>query len=147
MTPTYFLWVSIIAIIIVCGCTIINNAQFHLLHQVLIFLREHVKKSLILNSEITKARKVTLEDVPKLEKWYNECQNYGIINILGFISSVSLLISGLIYHSLSYIIVLFSAMFLTSNLMFLPRALHRLKQTIDINNDYVLLIKGIEKKT
>lgn len=126
-------------------CMLLNNLQFQTLKELLVFLKETVKPSLITNHEPAKARMVSLDEVPKIEEWYSECQNYGLINILGMLSAIGLLVSGGFYHVLSYIIILSSGMFLASNIFFLPRAFSRLNQAISINNNYVLLLAAFDK--
>lgn len=142
---TWFWIVCSFTLFMAVLCTLINNWQFQTLKNLLEFLKETVKKSLIKNGEPSKARQVSLDDVPKIEKWFDESQNYGLINLLGLLSSLTLAVSGGLYHVLSYIIVLPSAMFLASNIFFLPRAFHRLRQAITINNNYVLLLTALEK--
>lgn len=144
MTPTTF-WlitgmISIVAII----STIINNAQFQLLKQLISYLGTIVKPSLIKNGEPDKARTITLKEIPKLEDWYNECQNYGLVNIFGLLSVLGLTVSGGIYHYLSYIIVMLSTFSFVANILFFPKALNRLNEAVTINNNYVLLMKAFE---
>lgn len=145
MSMTTFWVVSSITLLVATVCMIVNNWQFQTLKELLVFLQETVKKSLITNGESNKARMVSLEDIPKIQEWYNECQNYGLINICGMVSAIALLVSGGFYHVLSYIIVLPSGMFLASNIFFLPRAFDRLNKAISINNNYVLLLAAFDK--
>lgn len=145
MTMTRFWFVAGFTLIAAVVCMLVNNAQFRIIQNLLIFLKETVKKSLISNGEPNKARIVTVDEVPKLEGWFDESQNYGLINMLGLLSAVCLLVSGGIYHVWSYIIVVPNVMFLASNIFFLPRAVKRLSKAVDINNSYVLLIQAFEK--
>lgn len=145
MTQLHFWIVAGITLVIIIVCMVINNAQYQLIKDLIPYLKETVKQSLILNHESGKARKVSLDEIPKLEEWFNECKNYGWINVLGLGSILGLIVSGGVYHSLSLIITSLSIIFLASNIFFLPRALGRLFKAIDINNGYVLLMKAFEK--
>lgn len=145
MTPTHFWIATGITLIITIACIIINNAHFQLLKQLISFLQGNVKKILFLNGQPDKARQVTRDDVPKLEQWYNECQNYGLINLLGLVSVTALAVSGGVYHSISYIIVMASALFLVLNILYLPKTFNRLNQAIAINNNYLLLMMTFDQ--
>ncbi len=145
MTLTNFWIVAGASLVIIVACMVINNAQYQLLKRLTNFLQLTVKPSLIRNGEPNKARKISLDELPKIQEWFGECQNYGWINLLGLGSSLGLLVSGGVYHSLSYIIVMLSGLFVASNIFFLPRAFIRLNKAIEINNSYVLLLSVFDK--
>lgn len=137
--------VSIATLIVAIGCCIINNAQYTLLKHLIEWLKIVVKKKLVNSGEPDKARMISTEDVPKLEKWFNECQNYGLINLFALLSSIGFIISGAIYHDQSLIISSLSAIFFATNIFFLPIALVRLNKAISINNNYMMLMEAFEQ--
>lgn len=145
MTLLHFYIVCGITLATIVLCMVINNAQYHSLKRLIAFLSETVKQNLILNGEPGKARKISLDEVPQFESWFNECKNYGWINLLGLGSIIALIVSGVSYHTLSLVPCLLSVLFLAINIIFLPKAFSRLNKSIDTNNGYVMLIKTFEK--
>ncbi|MDE1830464.1 MAG: hypothetical protein KGI25_09095 [Thaumarchaeota archaeon] len=148
MTTTYFWTATSTTLVLTFICFIINNALFKILGNLIYWLylsEDSIKKLLIRNGEPDKARKITTDEVPKLIIWYDECKNYGLINLVGLVSAIGLMVFGGIYHELPYIVIVASVIFLVSNLFFLPRAFKRLNQTIEINNGYVLFLKAFEQ--
>lgn len=145
MTMTNFWIVSGITVVVTLVCMIINNAQHTILKHLHFFLGKTVKASLILNGEPHKARQITLNEIPKIEGWFNECRNYGWINIFGMTSVLGLLISGGFYHRLNIIVTSSCALFFLFNILFLPKAFTRLNKAISITNNYSLLMAALNK--
>lgn len=135
--------VSGITLIIIVVCMLINNAQYTVLKH-LFLISEEVKRTLLLNGETSKARNVSLKDVPKFELWFNECRNYGWINIFGLTSALGLLMSGGLFHRLNIIVILSNVMFLSFNIFFLPKAFRRVNEAIDMNGNYNLLLAAFD---
>lgn len=141
---THFWIVCGITMISVIACMVINNAQYHALKNLIPFLSETVKANLILNGEPGKARKISLDEVPQMIAWLNECKNYGWINLFGFSATLALIVSGGMYHKLSILTIGLSALFFVANIIFLLKAFDRLNKAIEKNNSYVLLMKTFE---
>lgn len=133
---------SIITISLFCFFT--NNLLFFSLKKTILELNDVVKPSLITYHKPKEARFITTDELPMLQIWYNQSMNYGIINILGLLTSIALVVSISVFHQLTYIITLGSAMFLGSNLMFYPRAYSHRYRVAKILTNYRALIKMLE---
>lgn len=145
MLLSTFYWIGGGALLSTVICTVVNNLQHQQLKTIIPWLNEDLRRMFVTAGESAKARLISLEEVPKLEVWHNECKNYGLINILGLCAISWFIISGGLSHKLPYIPLVLSAMFLTSNIFFLPRAFSRLVETGYITNNYNLLIAAFEK--
>lgn len=136
--------VSVVTIIISIVCTITNNRLFVAVQDTIDQMTNKIKPSLLLYHKPLEARFITTDELPMLKVWHNECVNYGVINIIGIITSVALAISLNVFHQLTYIITLGSAMFLGSNLMFYPRAYSRRHRVTRMLTNYYALIEMLD---
>jgi hypothetical protein len=132
--------------IITIVCMFTNNRLVSLLISTTGYLNNIVKPDLMRNDKSKEARFVTTHQIPLLNIWYNEQLNYGLINIVGVLVTSVFLVYGGILHKLPYIIICLSTLFVSANIIFLPKAVARLFKVIDVLSNYILLIALLETK-
>ncbi len=127
-------------------CLFINNRLILILEHTRKHLADKIKPELIAHDLTREGRFITTDQIPLLNKWYNEGLNYGLINLIGLMSSAIFFVYDGLLNKQTYIILVISVLVLVINVCFLPRAIIRHAKVVKLLCNYMLMVALLDTK-